>query len=88
MTLVKDIIEQKLTTAFSPEAIKVLDDSHHHAGHAGASPDGQTHFTVRMTASSLKGLSRVKQQQAIYKELAAEMAGPIHALVLKIKTED
>ncbi len=87
MTLVKDIIKEKLTAAFSPEAIKVLDDSHHHAGHAGAREGGESHFTVRMTATSLKGLSRVKQQQAIYKELADEMAGPIHALVLKINTD-
>lgn len=86
MTLVKDIIKEKLSAAFSPEAIKVLDDSHHHAGHAGARAGGESHFTVRMTASSLKGKSRVMQQRAIYKVLADEMAGPIHALVLKINT--
>ncbi len=84
---VADTIEQKLRDALLPTALEVIDDSHHHAGHAGARAGGESHFTVRITASWFKGLNRVAQQRLVYKILAEEMAGPVHALVIEAKTE-
>ena len=47
---VVDTLRQKLTAAFQPEALDVIDDSAKHAGHSGARPEGETHFTVRIVS--------------------------------------
>ena len=82
---VSQIIESKLTAAFAPEAIEVIDDSESHRGHAGWREGGQTHFTVVIRAAAFNGMSRVARQRAIHKVLAEELAGPIHALALKVE---
>jgi BolA protein len=79
-------IERKLTAAFAPSELEIVDDSHRHAGHAGASPAGETHFNVRIVAAAFEGQSRVARQRALYKALAEELAGPVHALALEALT--
>ena len=80
---VADTIRDKLTAAFQPSALEVIDDSAKHAGHAGARPAGETHFTVRITSAAFAGLSRVDRQRRVYDALKAEMAPDgIHALAL------
>ena len=80
---VADTIRDKLTAAFAPEALEVIDDSAKHAGHSGARPAGETHFTVRITSATFAGVSRVDRQRRIYDALKAEMAPEgIHALAL------
>ncbi len=76
-------IEKKLRYNFDPEFLLVRDDSHLHAGHAGARPEGETHFYVEIRSAAFAGLNRVTQQRAVNKALAEELAGPIHALQLK-----
>lgn len=75
-------IEDKLTRAFQPAALRVIDESHLHAGHAGARPEGETHFRVEITAIAFSGQSRVARHRLIYDALADELAGPVHALAL------
>lgn len=75
-------IEDKLTRAFQPAALRVIDESHLHAGHAGARPEGETHFRVEITAIAFSGQSRVARHRLIYGALADELAGPVHALAL------
>jgi len=81
---VAETIRAKLTEAFSPNSLEVIDESHLHAGHVGARPEGETHFRVEMTAAMLAGDSRVDRQRKVYAVLADELAGPVHALALKI----
>ena len=81
---VAQTIEQKLTEALQPTALDVIDDSHLHAGHVGSSDAGETHFTVRITADAFAGLNRVAQQRLVYKILAEELAGPVHALAIEV----
>lgn len=86
---VKENIEKKVNAALSPEFLEVIDESHKHAGHVGARPEGETHFHINMTASALNGQNRVARQRTIYKVLSDELAGPVHALSLTLKgTED
>lgn len=80
---VASIIEEKLTAGLSPEKLEVIDDSHKHAGHAGARPGGESHFTVVVTAAAFEGKNRVDRQRMVYALLADEMKGPIHALALQ-----
>ena len=79
-------IEQKLKGAFSPSHLVVTDESHLHAGHAGARPQGESHFRVEITADKFKGMSRVASQRAIYAVLAEEMRTDIHALALSVRS--
>ncbi len=80
---VREIIRDKLQAAFDPERLEVVDDSAKHAGHAGARPGGETHFSVTIVARAFEGLGRVDRQRRIYTALAQEMAPDgVHALAL------
>lgn len=77
-------IRDALTARFNPLDLDVIDESDRHAGHAGASPAGETHFRVRMTSAAFTGLSRVERQRAINAALAPEFASGLHALALEL----
>jgi len=79
-------IEEKLTADYTPESLVVVDESHLHAGHAGARPQGESHFRVEIIANAFEGLSRVSRQRLIYQTLSEEMASDIHALSLTVKS--
>jgi BolA protein len=87
---VSDSIRQKLTTAFAPQSLEVVDESHRHAGHAGATRDdgsqGETHFHVRLVSAAFDGVSRVERQRRVYAALADELKGPVHALSVSALT--
>jgi BolA family transcriptional regulator, general stress-responsive regulator len=80
MATVAQAITQKLTSAFAPEALDVVDDSDKHAGHSGARQGGESHFTVRITSAAFVGVGRLQRQRQVYAALSEELAGPIHAL--------
>ncbi|MEC7490490.1 MAG: BolA family protein [Pseudomonadota bacterium] len=75
-------IEKKLRAAFKPVLIDVIDESHLHAGHVGARPEGETHFRVEIVAAAFASGSRVDQQRLVYEVLRDELAGSVHALSL------
>ena len=83
---VAETIQQKLTSAFKPEALEVIDESEQHRGHGGWREGGETHFRVRLKSAAFIGLSRVAQQRSVHKVLAKELDGPIHALALELAT--
>lgn len=85
MRIVK-LIEEKLTEALQPKQLDVIDESHLHAGHGGARPEGETHFRVVIVSALFEGKSRVARHRMVTKVLAAEMNNPIHALALKTLT--
>jgi BolA protein len=76
-------IRDILTREFAPETLDVVDDSARHAGHAGAAPEGETHFNVRIISARFAGVSRVACQRAINKALAAEFENGLHALSIR-----
>jgi len=78
-----DRIREALTQAFTPETLEVVDDSARHAGHAGAAPEGETHFNVRIVSEAFAGLSRVQVQRSINLVLGPEFESGLHALSLK-----
>lgn len=83
---VVEILRQKLTEALAPERLEIVDESHLHAGHAGAREGGESHFRVTVVARAFEGLSRIERQRTVYGLLAEELAGPVHALSLTTKT--
>ncbi len=77
-----DHITEKLTAAFNPQNLRVDDESHLHAGHSGARPEGETHFRVYIVSAAFEGKSRVDRHRMINAALAAELAGSVHALAI------
>jgi len=71
-----------LETAFSPETLLVKDQSHLHAGHAGAA-DGRGHFDVTIVADSFAGRSRLDRHRMVYEALGKLIESDIHALRIK-----
>ena len=77
-----DLITKKLTEAFAPQSLKVVDESHQHEGHAGHRPGGQTHFRVYIVSDAFKGKTRIERHRLINGILFGELAGGVHALAI------
>ncbi len=75
----------KLEAALAPQLLEIADQSHLHAGHAGARPGGESHFRVTIVATAFEGLGRLARQRLVYRALAEEMASDIHALAIEAK---
>lgn len=73
-------IRRKLTEGLMPSRLDVTDQSHMHEGHAGARPEGETHFHVLVVSERFTDLNRVARQRLVYGLLAAELAEHVHAL--------
>lgn len=78
-----DELATRLRGALAPERLDVQDDSHRHAGHAGAR-EGR-HFSVRITSARFAGLSRVARHRLVYDALGPLAGQGIHALALDTK---
>ena len=72
-------IQAKLEAAFSPSHLQVKDQSHLHAGHAGAR-DGMGHFEATIVADAFAGKSRIERHRLVYAALGTMMQTDIHAL--------
>jgi BolA family transcriptional regulator, general stress-responsive regulator len=78
----EDVIREKLEQAFAPESVRVEDESHHHAGHAGHRPGGETHFRLYIVSEAFRGKGRLERHRLINAALAQELAGSVHALAI------
>lgn len=81
-------IDQILTQALKPVEIQVVDESHLHAGHAGARPEGETHFSVRVVSEAFRGKSRIECHRMINECLANLLHNRVHALRIKASSPD
>ncbi|MEM8773057.1 MAG: BolA family protein [Pseudomonadota bacterium] len=88
MPAVAETIERKLREGLSAQDVSVRDESHLHAGHAGAPEGGESHFRIVVVASAFAGLSLVARQRRVNDILREELAGPIHALAMKTLTPE
>ena len=85
---IADRIHAKLTAALQPTRLVIHDESHRHAGHAGARPEGETHFSVEIVSSAFAGESRIARQRRVYALLAEELSERVHALALTTRTPE
>lgn len=77
-------IERALREALHPEALHIDDESHLHAGHAGAASGGG-HYRVAITAAAFAGKGLVERHRMVYAVLAGEMKGAVHALAISAR---
>lgn len=80
-------IRAALTDAFAPVRLDIRDDSHRHAGHAGAQ-DGRGHFHVAIVSAAFAGLAPLARHRAVYAAVGDMMATDIHALQIVARTPD
>lgn len=85
---VADQIEKTLREGLNPVEIQVVDQSHLHAGHAGARPEGETHFQVRLVAPVFSGKNRVTRHRMVNDLLAELLESRVHALSLQLFSPD
>lgn len=85
---IADAIREKLTRAFAPVSLTVVDESDRHAGHAGAHPGGESHFRVEIVSAAFAGHGRIARHRMVHEALAEELAGRVHALAIRAATPD
>ncbi len=81
---ITDEIKDRLTTAFAPDRLEIVDDSESHRGHGGWREGGETHFNVLIRAAAFAPMSRIDRHRAIHKALGGDLVSRIHALALDI----
>ena len=84
-------IRRKLTEALSPTRLEIDDESwrhagHHHEGGMDAKPGGESHFNLTVASAAFEGQGRLARQRTVNALLAAELAGPVHALSIRALT--
>ena len=77
-------MEAKLTAAFSPQFLALIDESNQHHGHSGAHPNGESHFRVKIGGAAFQGKTRVQQHRMVNEALAEELRLRVHALAIEI----
>lgn len=75
-------IRSRLEAAFTPDVLEIVDESHRHAGHAGAR-DGRGHFLVRIVSNRFEGVRPLARHRMVYAALGPLMQTDIHALSLE-----
>ena len=82
-----DMIRERLTAAFSPEQLDIIDESHLHAGHPGARSGGG-HFVATIVSESFAGKNMLERHRMVYDALGDIMNTEIHALSIKAYTPE
>jgi BolA protein len=78
-------ITEKLTAAFAPILLAVIDESDNHRGHGGWREGGETHFRVKLVSAAFAGRSRIDRHRMVNQVLDAELKGRVHALAIEAK---
>ena len=79
-------LRDRLTAGLAPTRLDLVDESARHAGHAGARPEGESHFRVTIVADAFRDRSRVDRQRMVYAALGDLMRRDIHALAITALT--
>jgi BolA family transcriptional regulator, general stress-responsive regulator len=80
---VAEEITIRLTRAFSPSELAVVNESHKHAGHGGDDGSGESHFAVRIRAAALAAMPRLARHRAVHAALG-DLSQRVHAIALDI----
>jgi BolA family transcriptional regulator, general stress-responsive regulator len=82
MTVADEMIE-RLSQAFAPSVLEVVNDSHRHAGHSGDDGSGESHFRITIRATVFESLSRVARHRAVHTALG-DLNQRVHAIALDV----
>jgi BolA family transcriptional regulator, general stress-responsive regulator len=79
-----ETLHARLTEAFAPEQLEIVDESESHRGHAGYQDGGESHFRVTIRAAAFASMGRVERHRAVHAALGPAVIGRIHALALDV----
>lgn len=82
----EQMIRERLEQAFSPEKLEIVDESHKHAGHAGARGGG--HFVAHIISDAFAGKSTIQRHRMVYDAMGDLMNTEVHALSIKAETTE
>lgn len=85
MGLVSDYLQQKLTEAFSPASLEIINESHLHAGHHGHDGTGESHLRIRIVSDAFSGMNRVDRHRAVYAIVQPKIDEGLHACAIEIR---
>ena len=85
MTSVSDYLEEKLTEAFSPVSLEVINESHLHKGHAGDDSSGESHMRIKIVAEAFNSMSRIERHRAINAIVQPMIDEGLHACAIEVK---
>jgi len=83
----RERLARRLEESLRPDLLEVIDDSHRHAGHAGAA-DGRGHFTVLIVSRRFAGLRTLQRHKLVYEVVGDMMITDIHALSIQALAPD
>jgi BolA family transcriptional regulator, general stress-responsive regulator len=83
-----ELIRLRLQQALNPNLLEIEDDSHKHAGHAGARESGGGHFNVTIVSEQFRGQPAIKRHRMVYAAVDDLMPNEIHALSIRALTPD
>lgn len=81
-------LEAVLKEQFAPSHITISDQSGNHEGHAGARPEGETHYSVKLISGRFSGLNKIARHRLVYDVLGDEFTSGLHALQLVLKAPE
>ena len=82
---IADLMATRLTEAFAPTLLEILDDSEKHRGHAGYQEGGESHWQIVISSAVFDGMNRLARHRAIHAALGKDIIGRIHALAIDIR---
>ncbi len=85
---VAQTIKDKLTAALAPSLMELENESQQHAGHYQGELTGETHFALMLVSEAFAGKTRVQRHQMVNQALKEELAGPVHALRMRLLAPD
>jgi BolA protein len=80
---VNDELKARLTAAFAPEILEIVNDSHRHAGHSGDDGSGDSHYSIKLRSPVLAAMPRVARHRAVHAALG-DLNSRIHAIALDL----
>jgi BolA protein len=83
---VTQTIKDKLEAALAPSILELGNESHQHAHHFKGELTGETHFALLLVSAAFEGKSRVQRHQMVNEILKDELAGPVHALRMRLRS--
>lgn len=82
---IADQMATRLTEAFSPSLLEIIDDSEKHRGHAGYQEGGESHWQIVIASPAFESMNRLARHRAIHAALGKDIIGRIHALAIDIR---
>ena len=85
---IADEMRARLTEAFAPDRLEIVNDSAAHHGHSGDDGSGESHFTIHIASGRFDGMTRLARQRAVIVALGDIVGERVHAVAIRAGTSE